>query len=121
MVKRRTILILLGYLVACAAFVVAAGFMLRGCVNMNLGEFDGPSRPSGPSTTTTTNHIERALSCEEAQQLLIDAATRLELTVAGDQLITGASSMPEFEARLEAAVGEQLQQLEGIEVSPDCG
>jgi hypothetical protein len=121
MVNRRTILIFVGYLLSCAAFVLAAGFMLRGCVSMNLGGFDGPSRPSRPSTTTTTNHIERALSCEEAQQLLVDAATRLELTVAGDQLITGASSMPEFESRLEAAVGEQLHRLEGIEVSPDCG
>ncbi len=88
---------------------------------MNLGEFDGPSHRNGPSTTTTTNHIERALSCEEAQQLLIDAASRLELMVAGDPLISGAPSVPEFESRLEAAVGEQLQRLEGIEVSPDCG
>jgi len=121
MVKRRTILILVGYLVACAAFVVAVGFMLRGCRNMNPGEFDGPSHRNGQSTTTTTNHIERAMSCEEAQQLLIDAANRLELKVGGDPLITGAPSVAEFESRLEAAVGEQVQRLEGTEVSPDCG
>lgn len=121
MVNRRTILMLVGYLVACAAFVVAAGFMLRACRNMNLGEFDGPSHRNGQSTTTTTNHIERALSCDEAQQLLIDAANRLELKVGGDPLITGASSVSDLESRLEAEVGEQLHRLEGIEVSPDCG
>lgn len=121
MVKRRTVLILVGYLLSCAAFVLAAGFMLRGCISLNLGEFDGPSHRNGPSTTTTTNHIERALSCEEAQQLLVDAATRLEAAIGGDPSITGASAVSDLEARLSSAVAVELQQMEGIEVSPDCG
>ena len=62
-----------------------------------------------------------SLSCEEAQQLLVDAATRLEAAIGGDPSITGASAVSDLEARLSSAVAVELQQMEGIEVSPDCG
>ncbi len=120
MTSRRTILILVGYLLACAVLIAALALTFRSCSSLRLGEFDGPAHPDGRSTSTT-DHIMRAMSCEDAEQLFIDAAGRVDAAIAGDPAITAGMSSDDLAARVDAAVGAELERFEGVEVDPDCG
>lgn len=120
MPSRRTALILVGYLLACAALLAALAVALRSCASLRLGEFDGPAHRNDVPTSTT-DHIIRASSCEDVKQLFLDAAARVDAAIAGDPAITADITITELEARIDAAVSAELQRFEGVGVDVDCG
>lgn len=120
MTSRRTSIVLIGYLLACAALLAALALSFRSCASLRLGEFDGPAHPDGHSTSTT-DHIMRASSCEDARQLFLDAASRVDAAISGDPAITAETPITDLAARIDAVVAGEMERFEGVEVDVDCG
>ena len=98
--------------------MLTAGLLVCGCRSIS-----GPMRPErlpSASTTTTTDHIERVLDCEEAERMWLDAVSGLEQDLAADPTIAGAASVGELERRLGALVSERTDRFAGLAVEPGC-
>ena len=120
----RRILIALVSVLACAAFAAAAvgaGTRLLGEGRDSRTRVGVERRNPSASSSTTLDHEERTLSCQEAQQLLIDTATRLQLSVGSDPDIIDAPRSARREQKLRAAIDAETEKLRGITVEPDCG